>query len=793
MRQAFVLVGGKGTRLGPLARDTPKPLLPVAGGRRFLDYILVHLARQGVRDIVLLAGHLGAMTHQIYHGTRVLNASVRVVVEKSPAGTAGALLGAGCLDEVFLLVNGDSFADVNILALADTLKPRDVASIALRSVSNAERYGQVDVDGDRILRFREKDGAGAGDALISCGAYALRRSIMDWIHTAPLSLESNVFPKLADAKVLAGMCCNGFFIDIGLPETLSEARATFPDRMRRPAVLFDRDGTLIEDSGYTHRLEDLAWQPRAIETIRAVNDAGALAIVVTNQSGVARGLYSEGDMHRFHEHMQAELRRRGAHIDAFYHCPYHGDGTIAGFSHANHPDRKPNPGMLRRALLEWEVAPDRCLMVGDTPLDTGAADAAGLKSVQVAPGQLMDAVTERLPQMMPPGNDLARVVRALKSRSETAKTWLFAHALPLWWSQGFDRSSHCFHERLRLDGAPDAALPRRARVQARQTFVYARAGRMGWDGPWQEALEAGVETLLKRCIRSDGGTRHLLAPNGDAADNRRDLYDLAFVSFALAEAALARDHDQTLIAEAQRLVGWAENAWADAFGGFQEGDISPTPPRRQNPHMHMLEAMLALHDATGADDDLKRADRIATLFEERFFDAKHGALPEYYEEDWRPRSGEQGLIVEPGHHFEWSWLLHRWGDKRGDRMRDQAERLRIHAEVYGVNARNGAVYDELYVDGRARTRTSRLWPHTERLKANVVRFERARDINAADCAVQAFDTLQRYLDMPRVGLWRDRMNEDGSFVEEAAPASSLYHIALALSELIRVADSLELP
>jgi mannose-6-phosphate isomerase len=205
--------------------------------------------------------------------------------------------------------------------------------------------------------------------------------------------------------------------------------------------------------------------------------------------------------------------------------------------------------------------------------------------------------------------------------------------------------------------------------------------------------------------------------------------------------------------------------------------------------MHMFEALLALYEASGKREHLERAGRIAELFRDRLFDARHGALPEYFDDAWRPQ-GE--LIVEPGHHFEWSWLLDRWNALGGGDLSAEAERLRVHAEVYGVELRSGAVYDEVFADGRPRTLTSRLWPHTERIKANVVRFERTRDVAAADAAVEAFDMLMRYCDTPTPGLWRDRRTPDGGFIEEAAPASSFYHIMLALSELIRVADELEL-
>lgn len=146
----------------------------------------------------------------------------------------------------------------------------------------------------------------------------------------------------------------------------------------QPVVFFDRDGTLNFDAGYTHRPEDLRWRPGAIAAVREVNARGWRAVVITNQAGIGRGLYDEAAMHRFHAHMQAELSAEGARIDAFYFCPFHADAVIERFRHPNHPDRKPNPGMILRALADLNADPARALMLGDGEHDVAAARAAGI-------------------------------------------------------------------------------------------------------------------------------------------------------------------------------------------------------------------------------------------------------------------------------------------------------------------------------------------------------------------------------------------------------------------------------
>jgi D-glycero-D-manno-heptose 1,7-bisphosphate phosphatase len=145
----------------------------------------------------------------------------------------------------------------------------------------------------------------------------------------------------------------------------------------RPAAFLDRDGVINVDRGYTHRPADLEFTPTAVEAIRLLNQSGYHVLVVTNQSGVARGLYGLAEVEAFHAHMNAALGERGAHIDAFYHCPYHPDGRVPEFA-IEHEDRKPAPGMILRAMREWHADPARSFLVGDNQSDLQAAVAAGI-------------------------------------------------------------------------------------------------------------------------------------------------------------------------------------------------------------------------------------------------------------------------------------------------------------------------------------------------------------------------------------------------------------------------------
>lgn len=168
------------------------------------------------------------------------------------------------------------------------------------------------------------------------------------------------------------------------------------DAARRPALFLDRDGVLNEDPGYVHRWEDFRWIPGAREAVAAFNRAGWWVFVVTNQSGVGRGYYGEDDVMALHAQMSKSLAEVGGHIDAYYYCPQHPDATIDAYRHPDPPNRKPNPGMILRALSEWPVDVTRSIMVGDKDADVEAARRAGIRGLKFPSDDLMAFLKKEL-------------------------------------------------------------------------------------------------------------------------------------------------------------------------------------------------------------------------------------------------------------------------------------------------------------------------------------------------------------------------------------------------------------
>ncbi len=398
IRQCTILAGGLATRLGDIAADTPKPVLQVAG-RPFIAWLMREMLRFGVDDFVILTGHLPqAVEDAVLTAADGLPRRVRVRFSEEPqrAGTGGALFHAApLLDERFLMCNGDSLFDCNIAALlADVAASPDdaLARMIVREIPDASRYGTVELDGDRVTAFRERpDPQAAGQpGTINAGIYALDRRVVGHL-TANCSLERDLLAPMAAAGQLRATRQHGWFVDIGVPADLAHARRELAACMDRPALFLDRDGVLNHDHGYVGSQERWEWMDGAREAVAMATAHGWHVFVVTNQAGVARGLYGEPEVDALLRWLADELRRAGGTLDDWRFCPYHTEGKIDAYRRDS-DWRKPAPGMLIDLIKSWELNVSHCLMVGDRDTDIAAGAAAGMRTALFSGGNLQSFI-----------------------------------------------------------------------------------------------------------------------------------------------------------------------------------------------------------------------------------------------------------------------------------------------------------------------------------------------------------------------------------------------------------------
>ncbi len=399
IRQCAILVGGLGTRLGLATATTPKPLLTV-GDRPFLAWLLREVARYGIIDVLLLTGHLSDVLRAgLQDLSDRLPRAMTLSVSEEPvrAGTGGALHHAReHLHDRFLLLNGDSLFDCDLSPLlapeALVAEPGVMGRLMLRRLPDASRYGVVEMSGDRVTAFRERPAPGL-PGLINGGVYRFDRRIVDRT-AAVCSLERDVLPGLARDGLLRGTESKGWFIDIGVPPDLERAQSELPRRLTRPALFLDRDGVCNIDHGWVGTRERFEWVPGAKAAIRMAHARGWHVFIVTNQSGVARGLYDEAAVQALHRWMLDELLQSGGTIDDVRYCPFHPEAAVPAYRRSS-SWRKPEPGMILDVLRAWALDPRRCALIGDQATDMAAAAAAGVA------GHLF------------PGGDLAAFVRPI--------------------------------------------------------------------------------------------------------------------------------------------------------------------------------------------------------------------------------------------------------------------------------------------------------------------------------------------------------------------------------------------
>lgn len=403
--RAVIMAGGKGKRLKSITRDEiPKPLAPI-NGKPILEWQIECLKNNGITDICIVIGYLGEKIQQTLGDGSALGVNLQYYKEETPLGTAGALayLQNFIKSEVFILAYGDCIFDIDIKRMTNFHK-RTKTHATLFAHPNSHPF-----DSDLLLIDKQNRVTGIlpknlprnewYENMVNAGLYILSGEVCKEIPVGQaVDLEKDYLSRLIPQGKLFGYISSEYIKDAGTPERIQEVAEDLTNgvvaarnlKNKQSCIFLDRDGTINADNGLIHKVDDFKLLPTAAVAIKTINKSGYLAIVVTNQPVVARGLCDIENVDTIHKKMKTLLGAEGAYVDAIYYCPHHPD---KGYPEENPmykipcECRKPGTAMIEQAIKDFNISPELSWIVGDTTTDIQTGINAGLKTALVGTGE----------------------------------------------------------------------------------------------------------------------------------------------------------------------------------------------------------------------------------------------------------------------------------------------------------------------------------------------------------------------------------------------------------------------
>ena len=380
----------------------------------------------------------------------------------------------------------------------------------------------------------------------------------------------------------------------------------------------------------------------------------------------------------------------------------------------------------------------------------------------------------------------AGLPNSLQDELVKAKAWLIEIALPFWSQAGFNRDQNLFSERLDFSGNP-VDVPHRLMVQCRQIYVFSHATFLGWfDG--REIAERALQTVLTNFATLDANAPFAFSVDSRGAiiDRTVDTYSYAFLLFALAWARRLPgvQVDEQIV---RMLVSFLRSRLAHPSGqGFIDRLPRSDAFSRQNPQMHLFEALIQIVEVFDVAEARAICDELFALFESKLLMRGADVVPELHDDDWAVIDASNAPF-EPGHHFEWIWLLDRYERMSGVSTASLRSRLTVRAVGEGIG-KKGAVVETVNIYGQARLESRRCWATCEALKAASIAFRRGSDSGRAELDAASYLAAIRscFLTGPFSGGWIDRIDGDGRPLVDHVPASTFYHLFLAIAEAAAV-------
>ena len=403
--QAVIMAGGKGTRLAALTRDEmPKPMVPVAG-KPLLLWQVERLKENGITDILMVIGHLGEKIQEYFGDGSQFGVKIRYFVEEIPLGTAGSFyyLKDMIEEDTFVMMSGDLMLDIDFARMVQFhLDKQSVATLFVHPNGHPFDSDLLVLDReDRVVRFDSKHNTRDYwyDNCVNAGVFVFDKAVLERVpEPKKRNLENDIIKGMIDDGFpVYGYRSSEYVKDVGTVERIEQALKDIESgivsgkclKKKQKCIFLDRDGTINQYRDFVYKEEDFELEDCAVEAIRKINKSGYLAVVVTNQPSVARGLCEIEDIVNIHNKLATLLGREGVFLDDILFCPHHPD---KGFPEENPlykipcDCRKPKTGMIQKAAEKYNIDLENSWMIGDTTMDLQTGVNAGLHTALVLTG-----------------------------------------------------------------------------------------------------------------------------------------------------------------------------------------------------------------------------------------------------------------------------------------------------------------------------------------------------------------------------------------------------------------------
>tara|TARA_B100001121_G_scaffold122492_1_gene107371 strand:- start:110 stop:1294 length:1185 start_codon:yes stop_codon:yes gene_type:complete len=374
-----ILAGGKGSRIKKYLQKKPKPLIKI-NNFIFLDLLIKKICKYNFNKLYILAGYRGAQIKKKYHKKSFNFVKTEVIIEKKALGTAGSLSQLkNKINNDFIVINGDTFFDIDLSRVIDLKLNKNEIFLSLvknHNYKSNKKLTFLKLNSNNQISYNKNS------ILINGGIYKFNKFFLKQIIRKNYSLENDIVPKLIDKKKVKGIVFDNFFIDIGTPKNLKSAKKSLIHYLTKPALFLDRDNTIIHDKGYVYKINELKIKKNFLNVLKNINQTHIYIFIVTNQSGIGRGIFTEKQFINFQKVLKKKLCSLKIFIDDVQFCPFHEEAKLEIYRKKTNL-RKPGNGMLLNLFQDWPLTKEKSIMIGDQISDEISAKKTGIKFMNI--------------------------------------------------------------------------------------------------------------------------------------------------------------------------------------------------------------------------------------------------------------------------------------------------------------------------------------------------------------------------------------------------------------------------